>query len=45
MVVEDDEVHFITSIGKTVAGNDCCTGVAAKCSYHHSRLYFLDAVK
>ncbi len=45
LVLEGDEVSFITCIGTTVAEDDCCVGVAIKHSYHHSWLYFLDAIK
>ena len=45
VIIEDVEALFPTSIGKTVAGDDRCAEVAVKHSCHHSRLYFLDAVK
>ena len=27
LIVEGDKVRFITSIGRTVAGDDCCAGL------------------
>ena len=45
LIVEGDKVRFISTIGGIVAGDDCCDEVAIKCSYHHSWLYFLDAIK
>ena len=41
---EGDEIHFFTNIGRAVAGDDCFTGVAIKCRYHHPHLYFLNAI-
>ena len=32
------------SIGRTVAGDDCCAGVVVKCSFRHFLLYFLDSI-
>ena len=29
------DIRFITDIGRTVAGDDCCLGIAIKCSTHH----------
>ena len=45
MLVEGDEVCFITFVGRTAAEDDCCVGVAIKHSYYHSWLYFLDAIE
>ena len=44
LVIEGDEVNFFTNIGRAVAGNDCCAGVAIKSSYHSPWLYFLDVI-
>ena len=44
LIIESDEVSFLTNIGKAVVGDDLCAGVAIKSCYHHPRLYFLDAV-
>ena len=41
--MEGDEFSFFTNIGRAVARDDCCSGVAIKRSYHHPRLYFLNA--
>ena len=43
--MEGDEVSFFTNIGKAVAGDNCCAGIAIKSSYHPPRLYFLNAIK
>ena len=36
LVIEGDEVRFISSIGRTVARDGCCVGLAVKCGYHNS---------
>ena len=36
---------FFTYIGRAVAGDDCCSGVTIKSSYHHPRLYSVYAMK
>ena len=36
LIVEVDDVLFITGIDVTVAWNDCCVEVAVKWSTHHS---------
>ena len=36
---------FFTNIGRAVAGDDSCSGVAIESSYHHPRLYSLCAIK
>ena len=36
--------RFITSISDYLAGEGSCTTVAIKCSYHYSRLFFLDVI-
>ena len=43
LVVEGNNVRFITGIDGTIAGDDYCAGIAVKWSTHHSRLYFLNA--
>ena len=44
LIPEGDEVCFFTNIGRAVARDDYCAGVAVKRSYHLPRLYFLDAI-
>ena len=44
LVIEGDEFSFFTNISWAVAGDYCCTGVAIKSSYNHSRLYFVNAI-
>ena len=44
LIIKGDEFIFFTDIGRAVAGDDCCAGVAIKSSYHHPRLYFLYAI-
>ena len=39
---EGDEFSFF--LGRAVAGDDCCAGVAINSSHHHPRLYFLYAI-
>ena len=45
LIIEGDEVSFFTNIGRAIAGDDCCAGVAIKSSYHHPRLNFLYTIK
>ena len=45
LIIEGDEVRFVTNIGKAVAENDCCAGVAIEVANHHLWLYFRDAIK
>ena len=37
-------ISFFTKIGRAVAGDDCCSGIAIKSSYHHPRLYSLNSI-
>ena len=43
LIVEGDKFSFFTNLGRAVAGENCCTEVATKYSYHHPRVYFLYA--
>ena len=45
LVIKDDEVSLITNISMAVAVDYYCAGVSIKRSYHHPRLYFLDAIQ
>ena len=45
LVIEGDEVCFVSNIGRSEIGDECCAGVAIKRGYHHPGLYFLDAIK
>ena len=40
---DSDEFSFFTIIGRGVAGDDCCSGIAIKSSHHHPRMYSLNA--
>ena len=37
-------IHASTDDENVFVADDCCAGVAIKRSYHHPRLYFLDAI-
>ena len=45
LVVEADDICFITVILRTVIRSDCCTEVSVKCSTPHSPLECLDTMK
>ena len=36
LVLEGDDVRFISGVGGSVVGIDCCAGVAVKCCYYDS---------
>ena len=44
LIEASDDVCFITDISGPVSGDYCRTGVAFKCSAHHSPLAFLNTI-